>query len=104
MTAVQENFNESKDKLVRQGLDAVLVITAINSPTLTSLVQPGAVRYLPLASTSGVGNKMDGCAVTDNLLTELNTVHRTQDRLDTIEQELFAMRHVAVRELVNDIL
>lgn len=38
----------------------------------------------------------------DNLLTELNSVDETRERLDDIEEELLAMRHDAVRELVSE--
>lgn len=38
----------------------------------------------------------------DSLLEELNDHAATRDRLDSIEQELLAMRHDAVRELVNE--
>ena len=38
----------------------------------------------------------------DALLTELNTVRHSKERLLTIEQELLAMRHDAVRELVGE--
>lgn len=38
----------------------------------------------------------------DMLLTELNSVKETRERLDAIEEELLAMRHDAVRELVSE--
>lgn len=64
LQAVNESFTDSQEKLRSGELDAVLVMTAINSNALKKFVQAVDVRYVSLAKSHAPGNEVDGFAVT----------------------------------------
>ena len=64
LSPVRESFADSRDKLQTGDLDAVLVMTAINSSALKKFVENVDVRYVSLAADHQPGNEVDGFAVT----------------------------------------